>query len=139
VAATLLMAKLATFVGSCVLVALTMIVAFAVGAIRTPLCEIVPAVVDHTTAGLNAPAPFTIAWQASVAEGSVAADAHVTATEATDPDPLTVSVWLAVLVGSCTDVATILTTLELVRVAGAVYRPDARIVPVDALQVTALL
>jgi hypothetical protein len=72
-----------TFVASCVLVAVTVTVAPAAGAVSSPLAFIVPALAAHVTAELKLPVPCTVALHCELAPVATMAGAQATATEET--------------------------------------------------------
>ena len=132
-----------TFVGSATLVAVTIDVPAAVGAVYTPAAEMLPVEACHVTARFVV-VPLTAAENDSVPPAAVDAFAGVIATEVT-PDPLggllgvvdaTVTTADADLLGSATLVAV---TVPVPADVGAVYTPVAETDPIVAVHCTALL
>jgi hypothetical protein len=131
--AATVMVAVADFVASATLVAVTVTVPAEVGAVSTPVAEIVPALVFHVT-DLLATVPCTVALNCCVAPMRMEADAGDRETEFTT-GAATVMVAAADFVASATLVAVI---VAVPPVAAAVKRPELLIVPEEVFQVTDL-
>lgn len=122
---------------SWLLVAVTVALPAAAGAVKSPLVLIVPAFADHVTAELKLPVPCTVALHCEVAFTPIVDGLHITATEViVEALDCTVTVAVPDLVVSWMLVAV---TVTLPAVAGAVKTPLALIVPALADHVTAEL
>jgi len=79
------------FEPSCILVAVIVTVSGEPGAVNSPLDPIIPALVDHVTAELKLPEPWTDAMHCDVAPGATVEGAQLTATDEipdiTEEDP----------------------------------------------------
>jgi hypothetical protein len=74
------------FVGSCVLVAVTVAVPAEAGAVKTPAALTVPLLADQATMELYVPVPFTVAVHCASPFTATVAGVHVEETDAIDDD-----------------------------------------------------
>jgi len=120
-----------------VLVAVTVAVPAAAGAVKSPLVLMVPALEDHVTAELKLPVPCTLALHCEVAFSPIVDGLQVTAKEVIEElTDCTVTEAVPDFVASCVLVAV---TVAVPAVAGAVKSPLVLMVPTLEDHVTAEL
>jgi hypothetical protein len=120
-----------------VLVAVTVTLPAAGGAVKSPLAVMVPPLADHVTAELKLPVPWTVAAHCDVEPALTAAGVQVTLTEVMVGAAIcTVTDAIPDLVVSCVLVAV---TVTVPGVAGAVRTPPGVMLPELLDQLTAEL